>query len=212
MEEVAVVVVAEATPAINPRQTFGQPDPFGLQPCERFVALFTMTTTTAVLPPLAKKMYKAVKCRTGPDGEKVMYSAHGKDITWRIGETRTLPADQEHPDPVLCVRGFHACEHPAAPFVLNYGYDPCDKLLEVELGGKLVTDGIKTAGETCTPLRIVSPEEVWTLVAGVAVLRTTDGSTVYHLRNGLPHCDDGPAVTISGWQGWFNDGQLQCSK
>lgn len=154
----------------------------------------------SVPPP--KVYYKAVKRAFAVDGTEELYSQHGDRTRWRIGETQAMDGE-----PLLCRRGFHACEYPRAPFMLRYGYDDRDVLLEVELGGKLVTDGIKTAGTTCTPLRIVSREELRALVSGVAVtLRTTNGSEEYHIKDGVYHRVGGPAFRADGMVVYYEEG------
>lgn len=128
-----------------------------------------------------------------------------------------MPPVPEHGHgPVLCKYGFHACVHPAVPFLDNvfyYGYrrEQGDVLLEVQLHGEVVTDGIKSVALACTPLRAISDEEYTELVKGSACLESPEERVC--LKDGLLHSPDAstPACVVKYagillWCKWYRDG------
>lgn len=168
--------------------------------------------------------YKAVKVEHSHDG-KVTYRSKYRNTKWVLGQTNTLPPLPElDGQPSLCKYGFHACNHPAAPFLedaLGYGYtkEAGDVLLEVVLHGFVVTDGIKSAALSCTPVKVVTPEEYEALVKGPAVLKSVVSvvwqrvtAIVVHLLDGELHSpdEDTPAVVnmTCNASAWYRRGKL----
>lgn len=166
-------------------------------------------------PPLQeKKYYKAVKVNQN-NGE--YFSNFYPHTVWRIGETNTL-SSISFPRPVLCCFGYHACENPALPFLsaLGYGYsrEQGDALLEVRLHGVVVTDNMKSAALSCTPVRVVPWDEYESLVAGPSYVERVpcDSHEVWKVRlfNGVLHSPDEntPALVYKKKLVWFKHGRI----
>jgi hypothetical protein len=171
--------------------------------------------------------YKAVvPTADDPDVFQSLHKNGHEVVFWRVGHTNTLPEVEGKPL-ALNKYGFHACMHPAAPFVedLYYRYKRhSSKLLEVRLHGKVVSDGIKAAALSCEVVRVVSDEEYEALVKGETVLRGTEmmcalvkGETVLrgtemmcicavHLVDGV--CTGVRTVFSDGLEEWRLNGSL----
>lgn len=165
------------------------------------------------------KYYKAVRAVPffeADGGVGVKYLSCCGQTRWVVGETNTLPPLPKYGNkPKLCEYGFHACLHPAAPFlneVLYYGYSRTygDVLMEVQLHGDISTDGIKSVALGCTPLRIIPEDEYCELVKGQASLESSE--VKLHLVNGVLHSPDvnTPALVNMAYNttAWYKHGKI----
>jgi hypothetical protein len=163
--------------------------------------------------------YKSFQC--GSEEDAYQSKCDRLKVQYKIGQTYTIDGDAP---PELCKRGYHACTVPINCF-RGYGYNYQDDVLgEVELGGELLTDGVKTVGSTMKLIRILTQEEKNVMCSGVHL---GDRSFVYAhdvngiacipttaaqcwLLNGKPHrSGDKPAVITyeDGLQlSWYCDG------
>lgn len=147
--------------------------------------------------------YKAVHRTADPDVYESLY-----ETTWRLG----IPCLWES-NPVLYTCGFHACKHPAAPFLdrLGFGYDrQKDVLLVVRLeGGEVLTDGITWVAAECTPVRVMSNEEWGVLVKGESVLTNVSGTKYFLVDGALRYDDVLPSVVYhSRVQVWIRHNKI----
>jgi hypothetical protein len=156
-----------------------------------------------------KVYYKAVKRVVDAVTGKVYLrpNMNSEEFDFKVGKTYYLPnADP----PRVCENGFHACEHPAAILTGPFGYDFHDVLLEVELHGKLDTDGFKTAGE----IMIVRAEISWKQAfetCGLTWKAPSPDKRQYSFDyEGRLHSYDGEPAASKGdlWQMWYDHGKI----
>lgn len=143
------------------------------------------------------KAYKKV-LRTAAPG---VFTAIRGGFRFELGKTYCLPED------TIAMRfcGFHAWADLTSCCVGHYGYSRTDPVVEVNLSGKTVHEGMEWVASCITIVRELSGDEIARVLSGRA--RTFYRSRVEYLLDGYKHREgDLPAVVhaTGGVEYWRN--------
>jgi hypothetical protein len=194
--------------------------------------VFNLLQAMAEEPCAAVNYYKAVKRVVDADSCSVSLKplVRSEEYDYRVGKTYVL---SEHEEPAVGKHGFHACLHPAAILMRNFGYDKNDALLQVTLHGEVIMEECQCAASAMTVLKEVSWSDAFEACGGlqwtdpstmaaytfdhegnlhswddIAAVRQRDDSEKWWFHGKLHRDEDKPAWVTRTESRWYNYGKL----